>query len=227
MRSVGACSRGSSTTSPRPILSLATPSSARLSAARSPAWARSAGRLWTRMARMRAASPPGLTITRSPVAAAPDSAVPVTIVPAPWSVNDRSTARRNSPFGLRPRKAAAASKSAAFSSATPAPVAVETRRIGASARPVSASAIRASRSASANRFSSMRSILVRATRPRSIPSRSRIARCSFVWGITPSSAATTMRAKSIPPTPASMVCTKRSWPGASTKPSVAPDGVGM
>ena len=47
-------------------------------------------------------------------------------------------------------------------------------------------------------------------------SRSRIAKCSRVWGITPSSAATTSSATSIPPTPASMFLMNRSCPGTST-----------
>ncbi len=45
------------------------------------------------------------------------------------------------------------------------------------------------------------------------PSRSRMARCSRVCGITPSSAATTSSARSMPCAPASMLRTKRSWPG--------------
>ena len=49
-----------------------------------------------------------------------------------------------------------------------------------------------------------------------------IARCSRVWGITPSSAAITSMTRSIPPTPASMFFTNRSWPGTSTMPRVMP-----
>ena len=56
-------------------------------------------------------------------------------------------------------------------------------------------------------------------------SRSTMARCSRVCGITPSSAATTSSTASMPHTPASMLRTKRSWPGTSTKPSVRPAGV--
>ena len=36
-----------------------------------------------------------------------------------------------------------------------------------------------------------------------------------------SAADTTSSAKSMPVAPASMLCTKRSWPGTSTKPSCA------
>ncbi len=56
------------------------------------------------------------------------------------------------------------------------------------------------------------------------PSSSRIARCSIVCGITPSSAATTSRNRSTPVAPATMVRTKRSCPGTSTTLRRAPAG---
>ena len=74
---------------------------------------------------------------------------------------------------------------------TPAPVAEETATISAPSRPVPISALAISLRAAARRSGSTRSALVSATRPRVRPSRSRIARCSRVCGITPSSAATT------------------------------------
>ena len=55
-------------------------------------------------------------------------------------------------------------------------------------------------------------------------SSEQIARCSRVCGITPSSAAITSMARSMPPTPASMFLTKRSWPGTSTISIVSPSG---
>ena len=42
-------------------------------------------------------------------------------------------------------------------------------------------------------------------------------KCSRVWGITDSSAATTSSTASMPWAPASMLRTKRSWPGTSMK----------
>ena len=51
-----------------------------------------------------------------------------------------------------------------------------------------------------------------------------MARCSRVCGITPSSAATTSSARSMPPTPASMFLMKRSWPGTSTMLTSRPPG---
>jgi hypothetical protein len=44
------------------------------------------------------------------------------------------------------------------------------------------------------------------------------AKCSRVCGLIDSSAAMTSSALSMPPMPASMFFTKRSWPGTSTKP---------
>ena len=43
-----------------------------------------------------------------------------------------------------------------------------------------------------------------------------MSKCSRVCGITDSSAATTSTTRSMPPAPASMFLTKRSWPGTST-----------
>ena len=65
---------------------------------------------------------------------------------------------------------------------------------------------------------STRSALVSTTMPCAIPSRRQISKCSRVWGLMDSSAAITSRTRSMPPTPASMFLTKRSWPGTSTKP---------
>ena len=63
-----------------------------------------------------------------------------------------------------------------------------------------------------------------ATTPVATPSARSTAACSRVWGITPSSAATTIRNRSIPVAPATIVRTKRSWPGTSTTDSRRPDG---
>ena len=65
---------------------------------------------------------------------------------------------------------------------------------------------------------------VTATTPRSIPSRRRIARCSCVCGRAPSAASITSRKRSIPVAPATMLRTKRSWPGTSTSESLRPSG---
>ncbi len=59
----------------------------------------------------------------------------------------------------------------------------------------------------------------RSRRPGRCSSR-QISKCSRVCGITDSSAATTSSTRSIPPAPASMFLTKRSWPGTSTNAQV-------
>ena len=63
-----------------------------------------------------------------------------------------------------------------------------------------------------------------ATTPCRAPSSPQMARCSRVWGITPSSAATTRSTRSIPCAPATIVRTKRWCPGTSTTPTRPPDG---
>ncbi len=72
--------------------------------------------------------------------------------------------------------------------------------------------------------SSTRSIFVKTTTPSLIPNNSQIARCSFVWGIIPSSAAMTKITKSIPEAPATIFLIKRSWPGTSTMLARIPEG---
>ena len=47
-------------------------------------------------------------------------------------------------------------------------------------------------------------------------------KCSRVWGMTDSSAATTSSTASIPWAPASMLRTNRSWPGTSMKDATRP-----
>ncbi len=80
----------------------------------------------------------------------------------------------------------------------PSPVAALASTIGASASGPPASASRTSSSASSRISASTRSHLLRTTRPRSMPSSGQMARCSRVWGITPSSAATTSITRSRP-----------------------------
>ena len=49
--------------------------------------------------------------------------------------------------------------------------------------------------------------------------------CSIVWGITPSSAAMTIRNMSMPVAPETIVRTNRSWPGTSITDSCLPEGM--
>ena len=91
------------------------PSPARLSAQRSPAWPRSAGRFCAWIERTRAARPDGLTVTRSPTATAPDSTVPVTTVPAPGEREGAIDREAEAAVAPRARRgsAAASNRSAA------------------------------------------------------------------------------------------------------------------
>src|SRR5262245_38371742 len=107
---------------------------------------------------------------------------------------------------------------AAFNSATPAPVAADVGTSGASARKLSATNSRTSMDTTSRVVSSTRSHLVSAMTPVVRPRRRRISRCSRVWGMTESSAATTSRARSIPVAPASIFLMNRSCPGTSTTP---------
>ena len=77
---------------------------------------------------------------------------------------------------------------------------------------------------SSNQSSSTNSALVNTTKPPWTPKRDRISRCSTVWGITPSSAAMTSMARSMPPAPASIFLMNFSWPGTSTIPACVPSG---
>ena len=70
--------------------------------------------------------------------------------------------------------------------------------------------------------SSTRSHLFKTTRMFSTPRRRKIARCSLVCGIIPSSAAITRRTRSIPTTPAVILEINFSCPGTSMIPTRSP-----
>ncbi|MBA7630080.1 hypothetical protein ES703_37588 [subsurface metagenome] len=71
---------------------------------------------------------------------------------------------------------------------------------------------------------STKSIFVITTNSFSIFKSLNISRCSIVWGIIPSSAATTKSPISIPDAPAIMFFTNFSCPGTSIIPTIPPDG---
>ncbi len=183
---------------------------------RVPATARVALSPWTCSPRTRARRPAGRISSSSPTSRAPATSVPVATVPKPFIVKTRSTGRRSSPSACRGAASSASSRSAARSASSPSPVRAETRTTGRPSRndPRTSSAV--SCSATVWAVSSARSLLVSTTSPRGIPSRRQIWKCSRVCGITDSSAATTSSTASMPWAPASMLRTKRSWPGTST-----------
>ncbi len=175
------------------------------------------------MLRTRASRPDGRIVRWSPSAAVPLHTVPVTMVPAPASANARSTGRRKRSSEGRAATARPSSASAARSASRPAPVTADTSTTGhsrhASPSPPKAAATfsRISPATSARQSASgARSHLVSATTPRVTPRKRRMARCSVVCGITPSSAATTSSARSTPVAPATMFLMNPSCPGTST-----------
>ncbi len=150
--------------------------------------------------------------------------VPVTTVPKPFMVNTLSTGRRYGPTGAFGTTSDTISSRTLRSSSRPSPVTEETASTGASSRNVpETKSLTSSVTISSHSFST-RSFLVKTTSPFLIPRRRHISMCSVVWGIIPSSAATTRTTRSIPMAPATMFFTKRSWPGTSTTPTCRPEG---
>ncbi|PMQ15731.1 hypothetical protein JaAD80_13980 [Janthinobacterium sp. AD80] len=225
-RSEHCASAGATIQLPRSMRSRAMP--ARFSARRWPAMPVSAARFCAWMLRTRACASPGTSCRVSPVAAMPASAVPVTTVPCPDKVNTRSTPRRNKRRSSRCGRLRDTCVRWASRAATPGSLstlaAVGKMGLPASGVPCSSTSISAS--TCATRALSTRSIFVSATAPRVTPSSCKIARCSCVCGMMPSSAATTSSAKSMPVTPDAMVRMNFSWPGTSITPSTVPSGSG-
>ena len=174
--------------------------------------------------RMRRRRPDGSSSTSWPTVSAPSSSVPVTTVPKPGMTKLRSMERRGRPRSSRRTVSSSMVSMRAASSGRPWPVTAETRAIGAPCSVVPASASSTSPRTRPAHSSSTVSALVSTTMPRLTWSRSRMARCSRVWGMTDSSAATMSMARSMPPTPASMFLMKRSWPGTSTTLISRPEG---
>ncbi len=203
---------------PRCRSSRSTPASA--TAVREPAAAVSTSRPWVWSPRTRASGPPGRMRTRSPTARDPDHSVPVITEPVPRMVKARSRGRRGRSSSRRPSPAGGASvrsRSVSRRASTPSPRSADVATRGASGQGVASSRSRtSSRTRASQSGSSTRSALVRATTRDGTPRRATIWRCSRVWGMTPSSAATTSRTASTPVAPATMVRMKSSCPGTST-----------
>ncbi len=111
-----------------------------------------------------------------------------------------------------------------FTSSKPVPLVEDTGIIGAPSKKVSFISSFISSLTNSNHSSSTKSDLVITTNPFSIPTRSNMAKCSLVCGITPSSAATTNITISIPTTPASIFFMNFSCPGTSIIPALFPLG---
>jgi len=151
----------------------------------------------------------------------PAGRVPVTTVPLPRMLNERSTQSRTGAAGSGTGSAATRRASASRSAARPEPVTALTATAATVPRLVRAMQSSACRIAGPG---SARSLRVTASRPCLMPTASMAARCSADCGIQPPSAATTNSTAGAGPTPASMFGTKRSCPGTSTKAIRSPPG---
>ena len=179
-------------------------------------------RTWT--SRTRTWPSPGTSRIAIPARTGPPRRLPVTTVPRPLIVKLRSMASRAPRPSPRRASTRFASDSIslangldALARSSPTPRGPAPRRASSSPR-----GLRPRRRPSATRPSSTRSAFVTTTSPSRIPSASSSPRCSTVWAFGPSSAATTSSAASISPAPTSMLPTRRSCPGTSTKSTVEP-----
>ena len=146
--------------------------------------------------------------------------MPVTIEPRPRSWNARSIGSRVGSEVLSSAGSESVSSSrCSTSGGIPSPVADETARTVAAGHGDTARSSSASSFASSSRSGDTRSILVSTTTARGMPSSEQISRCSMVWGLTPSSAATTRSMMRMPPSPARALWRKRSCPGTSMNPT--------
>ena len=185
-----------------------------------------APRTWT--SRMRSVSSPGTSRSVVPVVTVPPRRLPVTTVPRPLTANTRSIARR----GPRASAAAVARREAPGERRDGRQHAVDPRAARRGRREHRRPGQRRRREQGRGprprptraRASSTRSAFVTTASPSRIPSASRSPRCSSVCAFGPSSAATTSSAASISPAPTSMLPTRRSCPGTSTKSTTDPSG---
>jgi translation elongation factor TU len=163
----------------------------------------------------------GLALLRleSPLVAAREDKfiVPVATVPHPFILNTRSTCKRKIPRSCLSGTVSQIFNRVSLNSIIPSPLSADTLIIGAFSINVPLTSSARSSSISSSQSSSAKSILLMAITAAEISNRLRISKCSRVWGITPSSAATTSRATSMPETPAIIFFTNFSCPGTSIR----------
>ena len=158
---------------------------------------------------------PGLNSTSSPTFNLPPNKVPVTTVPNPEIVKDLSIDIIACPWlklFLTDDKTWSNSEVNSFK---PSPETIETGIIFDPENDVSINNSSISNEDNWRISSSTKSVFVKTTIHFLTCSKSNIDKCSIVWGITDSSAETISKAKSIEPTPVSILLTKLSWPGTS------------
>ena len=221
---LGQAARACASVAPRGIAARSTPT--RLAATRWPA-SRALDRLVVHLdgAHAHLAARRAPATSRSPAAIEPDQSVPVTTVPMPVE-RERAVDRqaRRAVGGARLDAVRGRVERARAARRGRRPCAPRSRRRRRPRAPCPRAAPRRRRARARAVSSSTRSRLVSATTAVRTPSSSRIATCSRVCGITPSSQATTSSARSMPVAPEIMVRTKRSCPGTSTTESERPDG---
>ena len=153
----------------------------------------------------------------------PLAQTPVTTVPAPSTANERCICNTN-PCGRGGRLATlcANSTTALFSSLMPWPLCALTAKQGQSSQTLPATISSTSSCTSSRVSSSTKSHFVKTSNPGSTPNMVSTSKCSRVCCMMPSSHATTNKAALIPVAPATILRTKRSCPGTSTKPISVP-----
>ena len=142
----------------------------------------------------------------------PEISVPVITVPKPFILKTRSIGSRNRASELFPGTSTGRRASSRFSSSTPAPVSELTGTIGVRDGSRKEPRRKSSTSSLTTARVSLSTVsdFVRTTIPRWILNRRQMSKCSRVCGLIDSSAAITNRTRSMPPTPASILRTKRS-----------------
>ena len=144
------------------------------------------------------------------------------MVPKPCRLKILSIGSLGRPLGLFSGRVFTISKIASLQPSIPAPVFVDTSTILAFSSMVPRNSSRISSFTMEIQSSSTKSHLVSTTMQFSMPSRERMSKCSLVWGMIPSSAATTRSTISIPQTPETICCINFSCPGTSMTPQRVP-----
>ncbi len=148
--------------------------------------------------------------------------VPVTTVPKPLILKQRSIGNLTAPLPSRGSTCCSCRRITSNRTSSPIPATAETRQHGAFSRKVPTTCSRTSSSIISSQSGSTRSHLEITRIPFCSLSSSMICRCSRVCCITPSLASTTSSTRSIPAMPLSIWGINFSCPGTSTTPAIWP-----
>ncbi len=138
--------------------------------------------------------------------------------------NTRSMGKRKRPSDVLPLTSLANLSRVVTNSGIPSPVREETVTMGDPSKNVPFTNSLTSSSTNWASSRSAKSTLLTTTKPFLTANNLQISKCSLVWGIIPSSAATTKATRSMPHAPATMCLTNFSCPGTSTIPILKPLG---